>query len=115
MKYRTIKSLKIVDHGKSVLIQNSRHIGPKIMKIPSTSFTTLSKAYTGFGENGAEKPIPKTLTWYQKPIFLWTQTYIPVKIQGMRGIMKLDREGRFTNIEIFDALFHAPENNSNLK
>ncbi len=74
------------------------------MTVPLSEAYTLKPAKTGFGDKGTEVPTPPNLAFYQRPIFAWNETVIPMKVQGKT--MRLDRDGDFASPDVWDQLFY---------
>ncbi|KAJ3277513.1 hypothetical protein HK104_003237 [Borealophlyctis nickersoniae] len=105
---RHVLSIKVVNQGKNLAIENCKVFGRKVVVAPAENVQTLKRAFTGVGPNGAEVDVPQSMPWYQA---LWTAVRrqdVPLVVKGKRSPYKVVRTGDFIpTAQAFDALLYS--------
>jgi hypothetical protein len=107
---RYVRTVTVKDQGRSLQIRKSQLFGQKYITIPLSEAYTTKPAKTGYGDKGTEVPTPPNLSLVQRPFFLWNETILPMQVGGKT--MRVDRDGDFTNVDVWDQMFYRKADSS---
>ncbi|KAI9327425.1 hypothetical protein DFJ73DRAFT_139739 [Zopfochytrium polystomum] len=123
-----IRSLRVVDGGRTVAIRNGRLFGRREVRVPADAVYTTKRAFTGHGPTLTDVPVPQGLPWYRDAVFQLSELAVPLRVaaaaapsssssssssgrSGGRGVrwsqsFKVDRSGQFLNAKLWDEFFY---------
>ncbi|KAJ3310901.1 hypothetical protein HDU76_003255 [Blyttiomyces sp. JEL0837] len=108
---RYVKSLKLTNQGKTLLIEDYRLLGPRTQRVPLASVYTTRLAWTGKGPTQTDSAIPDNVSTIQKAFRYWDEGFVPLHVEGRSKPMRVDRDGEFLNATVWDSLLYRKVEN----